>query len=216
MEWDLSHKVRGDGCICDGTASLVKHCVLPVPGPPHVGFWKFFFLLHFANFLQFLWLDNDTCLWVEPASLDFIWGLHPGGGVGSWNATLPLTVLSLWSLVSLRVRVRVSWLHFSVHRTRVRVRGHSRPVLRYSLWWLCLVFLFIFRISNQVQDLVDQMSSDLCILCHPRMSWPSVLWLTCIAALSLERETCRHMDGLPSHNICHVFVRKVFLCLYWQ
>ena len=65
------------------------------PGPPHVGFWKFFFLLHSANFLLFLWLDNDTFLWVEPASLDFIWGLHPGGGVGSCTVTAFYSTVSV-------------------------------------------------------------------------------------------------------------------------
>lgn len=26
--------------------------------------------------------------------------------------------------------------------------------------------------------------------------------------------TCKHIDGLPSCDICHVFVRRVFLCIY--
>ena len=65
------------------------------PGPPHVRFWKFFFLLHSANFLLFLWLDNDTFLWVEPASLDFIWGLHPGDGVGSCTVTAFYSTVSV-------------------------------------------------------------------------------------------------------------------------
>lgn len=77
MEWDLSHKVRGDGSICNWIASLVKHCVLLAPGPSRVEFWKFLFLLHLANFFLFLWLDNDTLLWAEAASILLILHLGP-------------------------------------------------------------------------------------------------------------------------------------------